>query len=235
MKKLIYYVSLIVFVWSICCIAILSNQHLQILVETQMINLYHPRIVKEKRITSNLRRNNNWQSVQLLSFRDVVLESISHSSNYVGALLIPSLKMNVPLANYTDNKVYTCGAGMLTPEYINTNHHLVVGAHNLGDKTSSALFTPLAYHSLSGRQIIITNFKDVNQYIILSKQIISPWNDEAPFKGGEKTLSLVTCTSDNRRRILVKAKLVKRYSIANLNIHTKAWLNRKYKLVVVNY
>ena len=138
---------------------------------------------KEGSLTSKLNYMTDWKSVKLLTFHSMIGELVSPSVNYVGIILIPSLNVELPLANYTNDKVYTFGAGMLKPEKISSNKLLVIGAHNLGWKGTSALFTPLAFHRLKGREVFITNFQVVKEYRITSKQIISPFDVQAPFRG----------------------------------------------------
>lgn len=167
----------------------------------------------------------DWKSVKLLTFHSMIGELVSPSVNYVGIILIPSLNVELPLANYTNDKVYTFGAGMLKPEKISSNKLLVIGAHNLGWKGTSALFTPLAFHRLKGREVFITNFQVVKEYRITSKQIISPFDVQAPFRG-KNSLSLLTCTSDNKKRILVRARLVNITSTKRLNPKFKKSINK---------
>lgn len=144
--------------------------------------------------------------------------------------LIPSLGVNLPWANYTNDDVYTFGAGMLEPHYLNDNCHLVIGAHNLGQRECTALFTPLAFHQLTGRKVILTNFHVVKEYQIIGKQVISPSDTRVPFQGGANSLALLTCTSDNQKRILVRAKLVRSYPFKALNPQISRKFHHKYKL-----
>ncbi|MBB1086558.1 class A sortase [Limosilactobacillus sp. WF-MA3-C] len=225
---------LFVSIVSISAIVILSYSPLTVFVQTQIINSYHPIIVKEKKITPKLRKKNNWSTVKLLSFQNLLRESLHHSSRYIGAILIPSLDINLPLANYTDDNIYTFGAGMLEPENINSSNPLVIGAHNLGWKGSSALFTPIAFHRLYGRKVIITNFEEVKEFKITSKKIIAPTNVKEVFKGTKNSLSLLTCTSNNKNRILVRAELTKTYSARSLSSKFKRELSQKYRVNLAN-
>lgn len=207
-----------------------SSPRLAAFVETQIINTHQPVITSEREMIAKASVENNWQGVKLLSFQRLLGEVVHPTSQYVGALLIPSLNINVPLADYTSDSTYTFGAGMLEPHYIDSNSPLVIGAHNLGWKRSTALFTPLAFHRLSGRQVIITNFKIVRQYQIVSREIISPRNISAPFQGKADSLALLTCTTDNQKRILVKARLTRRYPFKELSGQIKKELRHKYKI-----
>ena len=225
MKKVQYLILIIISVFlTVFSIPLLFPQ-LSLLLQSAIINYHSPKIVSESPLPKAIKKC-DWESVKLLSLNSIIIGSIRDSSEYVGAILVPSLNMNVPLANY--------GAGMLEPHYISSNSHLVIGAHNLGHKSCSALFTPLAFHSLTGRKVIITNFKIAKEYKIESKQVISPSDVEKPFEGSSDSISLITCTSNNKKRILINAKLIKQLSVNKLNNQVQNAIQQKYQINAVD-
>lgn len=220
----------VVFFLSVGLLLVLASPRLTVLVETRIIEAHRPVITGEAKTVARATTANDWQAVKLLSLCGVLKKAMGPSPEYSGALLIPSLDINLPWANYTNDDVYTFGAGMLEPHYLNSNCRLVIGAHNLGQRESTALFTPLAFHKLTGRKVILTNFQVVKEYQIIGKQVISPSDTGTPFQGGVNSLALLTCTSDNQKRILVRARLVRSYPMKDLNAQTRAALYRKYQL-----
>ena len=66
---------------------------------------------------------------------------------YQEVLIVPSLNMEVPVAENTNDAVYQFGAGMLVKRKIDSNSNIIIGAHNLGS-FSKALFSPLANNKL---------------------------------------------------------------------------------------
>lgn len=220
----------VVFFLSVGLLLVLASPRLTVLVETRIIEAHRPVITGEAKTVARATTANDWQAVKLLSLCGVLKKAMGPSPEYSGALLIPSLDVNLPWANYTNDDVYTFGAGMLEPHYLNSNCHLVIGAHNLGQRESTALFTPLAFHKLTGRKVILTNFQVVKEYQIISKQVISPSDTRVPFQGGANSLVLLTCTSDNQKRILVRAKLVRSYPFKALNPQISREFHHKYKL-----
>lgn len=129
--------------------------------------------------------------------------------------MIPTLKMTVPFADYTNDDVYQFGAGMLQPQSLASDDHLTIGAHNLGP-LSNALFSPLARYQLylQGMKVIIVSFKTVKEFEINRVQIIDDTDIQAALSGEKQTITLMTCTNDNQRRFLVHASLIKEYSLA---------------------
>lgn len=233
MKKVQYLILIIISVFLTFFSIPLLFPQLSLLLQSAIINYHSPKIVSESPLPKAIKKC-DWESVKLLSLNSIIIGSIRDSPEYVGAILVPSLNMNVPLANYTDNGTYTFGAGMLEPHYISSNSHLVIGAHNLGHKSCSALFTPLAFHSLTGRKVIITNFKIAKEYKIESKQVISPSDVEKPFEGSSDSISLITCTSNNKKRILINAKLIKQLSVNKLNNQVQNAIQQKYQINAVD-
>lgn len=201
-----------------------------------LIQTYHPTIVDEDEVpVCSAKLINNWGSIKPVALDQVIIRRFDPSPDYIGTILIPSLNINVPLANYSNDRVYTFGAGMLIPHRISSNHDLVIGAHNLGWRKSSALFTPLAFNQLAGRRVFVTDFTTVKQYEIISRRIISSANVDAPFRPtGFRKLVLLTCTNDNKRRILVTAKLTKSFRIQELDRRIQKKIQRKYKTNSIN-
>lgn len=230
MRQLLSCVLSGLFIFVIALLLVLASPRATTFIETQIIEASRPVITREDKAGNQAAMKNNWRSVKLLSFCKLVKEFIHPTAVYTGAILVPSLNIDLPLANYTDDDVYTFGADMLVPHSISSNSHFIIGAHNLGQQNSTALFTPLAFNSLPGREIIVTNFKIVKQYQITSKQVISPTNTRAPFQGSANSLSLLTCTSDNQKRILVNARLVRSYPIHDLDDPLQKKLQHKYKI-----
>ena len=203
MKKILYLILIIISIFlTVFSIPLLFPQ-LSLLFQSAIINYHNPKIVRESPLPKATKKC-NWESVKLLSLNSIIVSSIRDSPEYVGAILIPSLNMNVPLANYTDNGTYTFGAGMLEPHYI------------------------------TGRKVIITDFKIAKEYKIESNQVISPSDVEKPFEGSSDSISLITCTSNNKKRILINAKLIKQLPVSKLNHHVQNAIQQKYQINAVD-
>ncbi|MGI1803673.1 sortase [Limosilactobacillus reuteri] len=171
--------------------------------ETVLLNNYHPRLHAAKIRMANA--HNNWPDVKYLNLFNVISQYRHSTAIYTGAVIIPSLQMDVPLAAYTADDVYTLGAGMLVPHPFAESNEFIIGAHNIG-YSSTALFTPLTSHRLIGRTVLVTNGKSVKEYTITATKVIMPSQVDIVFKNAPNHLILLTCTDNNKKRLLVKCE-----------------------------
>lgn len=191
-------------------IGLMPLDEISSVIESIIIAIYHPRIYSEKDISPI--NCANWDSVSFLSISSLIRQFTNKKIAYVGSISVPALKMTVPLASTTNDPIYHFGAGMLEPRLIDKTAPLVVGAHNLGSG-SRCLFSPLAqnYLYLLGQTVLVSNFAVVKEFTIQFVKIIGAYDVSSAFDGQSNSLTLLTCTNDNQFRILIRAKLVKKY------------------------
>ena len=200
---------------------------LEVMCETVLLNNYHPRLHAPKIRMANA--HNNWPDVKYLNLFNVISQYRHSTAIYTGAVIIPSLQMDVPLAAYTADDVYTLGAGMLVPHPFAESNEFIIGAHNIG-YSSTALFTPLTSHRLIGRTVLVTNGKSVKEYTITATKVIMPSQVDIVFKNAPSHLILLTCTDNNKKRLLVKCEFKNEYSIKYLRSRVKKEVKKKYRL-----
>ncbi len=200
---------------------------LEVMCETVLLNNYHPRLHAAKIRMANA--HNNWPDVKYLNLFNVISQYRHSTAIYTGAVIIPSLQMDVPLAAYTADDVYTLGAGMLVPHPFAESNEFIIGAHNIG-YSSTALFTPLTSHRLIGRTVLVTNGKSVKEYTITATKVIMPSQVDIVFKNAPNHLILLTCTDNNKKRLLVKCEFKNEYSIKYLHSRVKKEVKKKYRL-----
>lgn len=183
-----------------------------------LINLYSPKIIHQHAVQHSGNYQRYWNTVKLIEVTAMLAQFWRRKVCYVGLLVIPDLKMLVPIADHTDNDVYLFGAGMLKPQLLTSDDHITIGGHNLG-ADSHELFSPLARQQLylQGMKVMLASLDIVKEYRVSAVKIISE-NDVAAAMAGEmQTITLMTCTEDKQRRILVQAALVKQYPFAQAN------------------
>ena len=200
---------------------------LEVMCETVLLNNYHPRLHAPKIRMANA--HNNWPDVKYLNLFNVISQYRHSTAIYTGAVIIPSLQMDVPLAAYTADDVHTLGAGMLVPHPFAESNEFIIGAHNIG-YSSTALFTPLTSHRLIGRTVLVTNGKSVKEYTITATKVIMPSQVDIVFKNAPNHLILLTCTDNNKKRLLVKCEFKNEYSIKYLHSKIKKEVKKKYRL-----
>lgn len=200
---------------------------LEVMCETVLLNNYHPQLQAAKIRMADAR--NSWPNVKYLNLFNVISQYRHSTATYMGAVIIPSLQMDVPLAAYTADDVYTLGAGMLVPHPFAESNEFIIGAHNIG-YSSTALFTPLTSHRLIGRTVLVTNGKSVKEYTITATKVIMPSQVDIVFKNAPNHLILLTCTDNNKKRLLVKCEFKNEYSIKYLHSRVKKEVKKKYRL-----
>lgn len=200
---------------------------LEVMCETVLLNNYHPQLQAAKIQMADDR--NSWPNVKYLNLFNVISQYRHSTAAYMGAVIIPSLQIDVPLAAYTADDVYTLGAGMLVPHSFEESNEFIIGAHNIG-YSSTALFTPLTSHRLIGRTVLVTNGKSVKEYTITATKVIMPSQVDIVFKNAPNHLILLTCTDNNKKRLLVKCEFKNEYSIKHLHSGIKKEVKKKYRL-----
>lgn len=196
--------------------------------ESFFIRRYRPRIVHQSSCLTGSLTKNNWDSVKFIGVHSVLTQLRKNDVSYIGWIFIPALHLKVPLADYTNDAVYQCGAGMLHPQLLQTPSHLVIGAHNLG-RHSQALFSLLARNQLylQGLKVIIASLDWVKEFRIFAVQITDSTNVSAAMMGASNTLTLVTCTDNQDRRFLVHAHVTAEYPFENAGIKIRQFFNRE--------
>lgn len=183
------------------------------ILESWIINSYQPQINS----TCDLQKNgvDDWGSVKYITILSLLKQFFKNDIKYQGVVVIPSLKMEIPIAENTNDAVYQFGAGMLIKKRIESNSNIIVGAHNLGP-FSNALFSPLANNNLIKRKVFISNFKLVREYKIESVRTIFPNQVNLVVNSNNNFLTMLTCANDNKKRVLVRARLRKIYKFSQL-------------------
>lgn len=183
------------------------------ILESWIINSYQPQINS----TCDLQKNggDDWGSVKYITILSLLKQFFKNDIKYQGVVVIPSLKMEIPIAENTNDAVYQFGAGMLIKKRIESNSNIIVGAHNFGP-FSNALFSPLANNNLIKRKVFISNFKLVKEYKIESVRTIFPNQVNLVVNSNNNFLTMLTCTNDNKKRVLVRARLRKTYKFSQL-------------------
>lgn len=183
------------------------------ILESWIIDCYQPKINNQNSLQNN--GVNDWNSVKYITIFSLIKQFFKNDIKYQEVLIVPSLNMEVPVAENTNDAVYQFGAGMLIKKRIESNSNIIVGAHNLGP-FSNALFSPLANNNLIKRKVFISNFKLVKEYKIESVRTIFPNQVNLVVNSNNNFLTMLTCTNDNKKRVLVRARLRKIYKFSQL-------------------
>ena len=124
----------------------------------------------------------------------------------VGKIIMPRVKMNLPISLGTTNENLAFSAGTLKPgQTMGQGNYALAGHHML---TNDVLFGPL-YAAKVGDKIYLSDYKYVYEYSLFIKKYIAATQvsiiDDVP---GEKILTLVTCDDTGAGRLSVRANYV---------------------------
>ncbi|WP_165964834.1 class A sortase [Periweissella cryptocerci] len=149
----------------------------------------------------------DFASVREYSLQNSLSKVDTKKVDKMGQIIIPSVGVNIPIVNGTSNEALLLGAGTLKPNQQMGKRNFAVVGHNVHDKKT--LFAPVENIEKNAK-IYLTDKKQVWQYKVNKITIVNPdkvsvINDQ----GNKKMVTLVLCTSDSLRRIIVQGDLVK--------------------------
>ncbi|HDR5278539.1 class A sortase [Bacillus cereus] len=148
----------------------------------------------------------NFADVTPISMMDIV-EAINKKMPVAGTIKIPSVNINLPIIEGVSNSSMVTGGGTLKPSQVMGKGNYALASHNM--KNSKLLFGPLEKISI-GTKIYLSDGKDTYEYVVTKKEVINPsQTDVIKDKDGESLVTLITCTNNGKKRIVVVGKLVK--------------------------
>lgn len=124
----------------------------------------------------------------------------------VGKIIMPRIKMNLPISLGTTNENLAFSAGTMKPDQtMGQNNYALAGHHML---TNDVLFGPL-YAAKVGDAIYLSDYQYVYEYRLFIKKYIAATQvdiiDDVP---NQKILTLVTCDDTGDGRLAVRANYV---------------------------
>ncbi|UQS81573.1 sortase [Bombilactobacillus folatiphilus] len=159
----------------------------------------------------------DFSKVKPISAKQVAKASVQKNAAMIGKIVIPSVKLKLPIVKGVDDNALATGAGTMKPDEKMGEGNYALAGHYMTQK--GALFSPIA-DSQIGDLIYITDLKSVYTYKIMLKQVISPkatWRIDD--QNHQKLISLITCADGGANRwivqgVLVKARVANRATLA---------------------
>ena len=127
----------------------------------------------------------------------------------VGEITVPAIGMTIPIANGVDNTTLALAAGTLRPNMKMGEGNYALAGHNMANG-SKVLFSPLYSKSKVGQKVYITDLKNVYEYKIYERKIISPSQVEVVNNTKSKIITLITCDETGAHRLMVCGSFVKK-------------------------
>ena len=158
---------------------------------------YRPQITRQA-IKENQSKqssaNYDYSNAQDLSLQTVArARAKKQPINIIGEITVPAIDMTIPIANGVDNTTLALAAGTLRPNMKMGEGNYALAGHNMANG-SKVLFSPLYSKSKVGQKVYITDLKNIYEYKIYERKIIS----------------LITCDETGARRLMVRGSFVKK-------------------------
>lgn len=167
---------------------------------------------------SDLEENNNrdtsfdFEEASELDLQTVLEANFNRDEiTVIGAISIPSVKMNLPIGKGTSRYTLALTAGTMKEDQVMGEGNYALAGHHMTRK--DLLFSPL-YEVEMGAAVYLTDLKYVYEYQIDEQRTI-----EATEVGvindieGETILTLITCDKDGEARLLTRGHFVKKIPV----------------------
>ena len=144
--------------------------------------------------------------VKPLSIQDVTKERMKHKKvPMLGKIAVPSVRLCLPIVPGVSNASLSTGAGTLKKDDQMGVGNFALASHNMNDYTT--LFSPLLNVKV-GAKMYVTNGDRVYVYTVKTKRYIAPTEVQVIDNHQKSELTLITCSLDGSKRLLVQGPLV---------------------------
>lgn len=191
-------------------------------------NQLHIRDYTIKEIQSNETQKTTFQfeDIQPLSIMEVLRAQASlKKMPVIGSIVIPSVRMQLPILKGVSNHTLTVGAGTMKPHQKLGAGNYALAGHYFEDTT--ILFGPL-YQTKLGDTIYITDLSNIYEYTISTKKIIKATDiyviNDIPH---QTILTLITCAEAGTKRLAVRANFTAQYPFHNAPQKLRQAFDRK--------
>ena len=180
-----------------------------------MVAGYHPKITRSTVQKADQKQspvNYNMNQVKPVSMKRVVdARAKARQLRIVGQIIVPTAKIHLPIGLGINSSTLMLAAGTMRPNETMGQGNYALAGHHMINK--AALFTPLYFKAHVGTQIYLTDMKNLYQYRVNVRKIISPYDVGVVNPTRQPLLTLITCNDSGSRRLLVRGKLVKKVPI----------------------
>lgn len=153
----------------------------------------------------------DWDNIETLNAYDVILENVNPDDlPTIGAIAIPSVKMNLPIYKGTSPAGMYLGAGTLYPDQeMGVSNYPLASHHSIH---KGLLFQPLMDVEY-GAMVYLTDLEYIYSYQIDNIQTVPPTAVEVLDPTDNPIITLITCDYSLEDRVIVQASIVDKVPI----------------------
>ena len=143
-------------------------------------------------------------AIRSIDIQDV-LAAANEDLPGIGIISIPQVDLRLPIFNGVTNETLSAGAGTMKAGQVMGEGNFSLASHRMNHP--DLLFTPLERVEV-GDEVLLQDAHWVYVYEVTLIQVIEPERVEVIHDSqGEGLLTLITCTPDNLRRLMVRGQL----------------------------
>lgn len=168
----------------------------------------NPKTIKKEE--KKYKASYDYKDVKPLSFQEVAkVKAQNPHVPTVGKIAIPSVNILLPIVPGVSNASLSTGAGTLHEHQTMGRGNFALASHNMNDYKT--LFSPLLNIKKQAK-MYLTNGSKVYEYTVVTKRYIAPTEISVIDNHNTAELTLITCSLDGKKRLLVQGPLTATYS-----------------------
>ncbi len=146
---------------------------------------------------------------------DNVISALNKDLPIIGKIEIPSVCLSLPIIKGVSNDSMSVGAGTLRDNQQLGKGNYPLASHHM--KNPNLLFSPLDRVEI-GDDIYLSDSENMYIYKVIEKETVSPEKvDVIEDKDGQTLVTLITCSVNGTKRLIVIGELIEEGGKSNLN------------------
>ncbi|MEO2076819.1 MAG: sortase [Bacillus sp. (in: firmicutes)] len=163
------------------------------------------RMLRFNEARANEKEREKLEKVYINAIEGKTSLSSSEDRKVIGKIMIPSLNINYIILNVTTDKNLDISITKVAGPAIHRNGNLVLAGHNM---KNGSFFGRLNHITPQDKIYLENRNGEKKEYIMVDKYIVNK-NDLSPLDQSdheESIITLITCTKDSDKRLIVMAK-----------------------------
>lgn len=157
----------------------------------------------------------DYGKVKEIDFAQVTRSRVKNTSDAIGAIAIPKVKMYLPIMLGLSNDAMSTGGGTMRPDQVMGKGNYPLAGHYM--TTQGILFSPLENTKI-GEKVYLTDLKKVYVYKIYMKKVVDPTAVWLVNNTKNNIVTLITCADGGANRWAVRGNLIKTEAATNKNL-----------------